>query len=66
MCNCIECVGDQPEPTEQELADEMAAKGPEHGQRGPQCECGGYPTWCAQCRAWSRTCCVEYGTCQCS
>ncbi len=39
---------------------------PEHGQKGPVCECGGCKSWCAQCRVWSKTCCVEYGTCQCS
>lgn len=39
-----------------------------HGQPAPyKCsECGGRETWCAQCLRYSRTCCVEYGTCQCS
>lgn len=32
-----------------------------------KCEnCGGTKKWCPVCRVWSRTCCVEYGTCQCS
>lgn len=42
----------------------------EHGERGPICNftpsCGKPMTWCAICRVWSNTCCVEYGTCQCS
>lgn len=38
-----------------------------HREPGPKCsECGGRETWCAQCLRYSRTCCVEYGTCQCS
>ena len=28
--------------------------------------CGGQMTWCSVCEVWSRTCCEEYGTCQCS
>lgn len=28
--------------------------------------CGGQMTWCSTCQVWSRTCCVEYGTCMCS
>lgn len=28
--------------------------------------CGGVMTWCSCCEMWSRTCCEEYGTCQCS
>ena len=28
--------------------------------------CGGQMTWCSCCQQWSRSCCVEYGTCQCS
>jgi hypothetical protein len=47
-----------------------ALREPEHGEPGPKCEadepCGGRETWCSQCRRWSRTCCVPYGTCQCS
>lgn len=39
---------------------------PEHGDRGPKCHCSGYKTWCATCSVWSRTCCQEYGSCQCS
>jgi len=29
-------------------------------------DCGGKMTWCSSCQCWTRTCCVEYGTCQCS
>jgi hypothetical protein len=29
-------------------------------------ECGGQMHWCSCCQVWSRSCCVEYGTCQCS
>lgn len=29
-------------------------------------ECGGEMRWCGHCQKWSRVCCVEYGTCQCS
>lgn len=41
---------------------------PEHGEQGPLCGwcANGRQTWCSQCGCWSRTCCVEYGTCQCS
>lgn len=28
--------------------------------------CGGQMTWCSHCMVWSRTCCIDYGTCQCS
>ncbi|MBN1117790.1 MAG: hypothetical protein JXA77_11330 [Bacteroidales bacterium] len=28
--------------------------------------CGGTMHWCSTCQMWSRSCCVEYGTCQCS
>lgn len=28
--------------------------------------CGGTMSWCSCCQMWTRTCCVEYGTCQCS
>lgn len=28
--------------------------------------CGGTMSWCCVCQMWSRTCCEEYGTCQCS
>lgn len=40
---------------------------PEHGDKGARCRyCDGYMTWCSVCQQWSRTCCVEYGTCECS
>lgn len=28
--------------------------------------CDGTMNWCSCCQVWSRSCCVEYGTCQCS
>lgn len=28
--------------------------------------CGGQMSWCRSCEMWSRSCCEEYGTCQCS
>jgi hypothetical protein len=28
--------------------------------------CGGQMHWCSGCQQWSRSCCVEYGTCYCS
>ena len=28
--------------------------------------CGGREQWCSCCRAWTKTCCVPYGTCMCS
>ena len=32
-----------------------------------KCEdCGGEKKWCPVCSRWTKTCCVEYGTCQCS
>ena len=35
--------------------------------KGEECEyCGGRMSWCSCCEQWSRSCCVEYGTCQCS
>ena len=29
-------------------------------------ECGGQMEWCDTCQMWSRTCCEEFGSCQCS
>ena len=29
-------------------------------------ECGGTMTWCESCRMWSKECCEDYGTCECS
>jgi hypothetical protein len=29
-------------------------------------QCGGQMRWCSHCEVWSRVCCVQYGTCQCS
>ena len=35
--------------------------------RGMPCDrCGNRMSWCSICEEWSRTCCEEYGTCQCS
>lgn len=28
--------------------------------------CGDKMSWCNICQVFSRSCCVEYGTCQCS
>ena len=28
--------------------------------------CGGQMSWCSCCQCWSSSCCVEYGTCECS
>lgn len=28
--------------------------------------CYGEMKWCDGCQMWSRVCCEEYGTCQCS
>jgi hypothetical protein len=28
--------------------------------------CGGTMAWCASCEMWTKTCCEDYGTCQCS
>ena len=34
---------------------------------GKECpDCGGRMSWCSICNVWSRNCCVDYGTCQCS
>lgn len=36
-------------------------------QPAEKCEdCGGEKKWCPVCYCWTKTCCVEYGTCQCS
>jgi hypothetical protein len=28
--------------------------------------CGGEMSWCEFCKVWTNTCCIPYGTCQCS
>lgn len=28
--------------------------------------CGGTMNWCSCCEMWSSSCCIDYGTCQCS
>lgn len=28
--------------------------------------CGGREQWCSCCKVWTKTCCVDYGTCMCS
>lgn len=58
MCSCIECVGDQPEPTEQEVkAWAFVEKYSDGGEL------------CLDCRhsdqsgpGWGHTCCVEKAT----
>lgn len=38
-----------------------------YGRGDKECpDCGGQMHWCSTCQVWSRSCCVEYGTCQCS
>lgn len=38
-----------------------------YGRGTRQCEyCGGNLSWCSCCEVWSRNCCIEYGTCECS
>ena len=33
----------------------------------PTCDwCGGEMQWCPICAEWTRTCCQDWGTCQCS
>lgn len=33
----------------------------------PTCDwCGGEMQWCPICTEWTKTCCQDYGTCQCS
>ncbi len=29
-------------------------------------ECGGNMPWCSSCETYTRTCCVDWGTCMCS
>ncbi len=29
-------------------------------------DCGGNMTWCTLCEVYTKTCCVEYGTCLCN
>lgn len=36
------------------------------GQYVPCYECGGNMSWCSCCEMYTRTCCVDYGTCMCS
>lgn len=28
--------------------------------------CEGYENWCGFCQTYTQTCCVDYGTCECS
>lgn len=36
-------------------------------QDDSRCEdCGGEMLWCDCCNMWTKTCCIEYGTCMCS
>lgn len=35
--------------------------------RGMECpDCGGRMIWCTCCREWSKICCQDYGSCECS
>jgi hypothetical protein len=37
------------------------------GQGDSTCpDCGGQMHWCSTCQMWSKSCCVDWGTCQCS
>jgi len=29
-------------------------------------DCGGTMEWCESCEMWSKTCCDDFGTCECS
>lgn len=29
-------------------------------------DCGNLMQWCSGCGVWTKTCCVDYGTCMCS
>ena len=29
-------------------------------------DCSGEMVWCTSCNMYTKTCCQEYGTCQCS
>jgi hypothetical protein len=29
-------------------------------------DCGGQSPWCSLCNCYTRTCCVDWGTCMCS
>ena len=36
-------------------------------RRHKECpDCGGLMRWCSGCEMWTKTCCVDYGTCMCS
>lgn len=36
-------------------------------RRTERCDsCGGEMSWCTCCECFTKTCCVPYGTCQCS
>lgn len=38
-----------------------------YGRGTETCDnCGGQLSWCRSCQMWSRHCCTDYGTCQCS
>ena len=35
--------------------------------RTARCDsCGGQMVWCSFCKVFTKTCCVDYGTCLCS
>jgi hypothetical protein len=35
-----------------------------YGKKCP--DCNGYMAWCEICDVYTKICCVDYGTCQCS
>lgn len=38
-----------------------------YGRGTQKCEyCGNNMSWCGTCQVWSSSCCIDYGTCQCS
>ena len=51
----------------QERLDNWSKRVYNYGRGTEKCEsCGGYMSWCRTCQVWTRNCCVEWGTCQCS
>jgi hypothetical protein len=51
------------------MSDEDESVPPKNVQPPPteKCEwCGGEKKWCSVCQVYTRTCCHDYGTCQCS
>lgn len=39
----------------------------QHGDEGEECpDCHEQMTWCSACVQWTKTCCQDYGSCQCN